>query len=97
MSNDVIHPVLKKPMHGMYYVWAVETIEQFRGKGHASRMLNQVLDKNKSYFLRVRKDNGAAIHIYKKIGFEYCKDSGDEEQIMIYIGEDSMVHENICQ
>lgn len=79
MADSIIHPVLKTPMYGMYYVWAIETIERFRGHGYAQEML----DKNKSYFLRVEKNKKSAIHIYNKFGFKYHKDSGDTEQIMI--------------
>lgn len=94
--NNIIHPVTKKPMYGMYYIYAVETIELFRGKGYMQKMLSEILDPNKSYFLRVKNDNGPAIHIYKKFGFKYCMDSGPTEQIMILLAAINDVPTNFC-
>jgi len=82
-NDSLEHPVLKEPMNGMYYVWAVETINQFRSQGYAQQMLEQVIEKNKSYFLRVDNNNVTAIHIYTKLGFKYYKNSGESDQIMI--------------
>ena len=72
-SISGIHPVLKKSMDGYMYIWAVEILEQHRGKGMGSKMLTEILSDKKKYILQVEKDNKIAIKLYKKLGFKIKK------------------------
>lgn len=73
--NLEIHPVLEEPTNGRIHIWGVEILEKFRGKGYGYKMLSQVLDNNHEYFLRVQKDNIAAIKLYQKLGFIFYKEN----------------------
>ena len=69
------HPVIEEAMNGRIHVWGVEILEPFRGQGYGYQMLSQVLDDNHQYFLRVQKDNIAAIKLYQKLGFTFYKEN----------------------
>lgn len=77
LQNSVpgIHPVLEEPMNGRIQVWGVEILEDFRGQGYGYKMLSEILDNNHEYFLRVQKDNIAAVKLYQKLGFEFYKEN----------------------
>lgn len=81
-SMLISDPVNRGNMNGMYYIWAVETKPEFRNKGYAQSILNQVIDRHNKYFLCVRNDNHAAIHVYQKIGFRYSHDCTNKYLIM---------------
>ena len=74
-AKEIVHSVLEEPMNGCSYVWAVEVLEKHRGKGHGYRMLNQKLNNNNCYFLRVNKDNIPGIKLYEKLGFDFYKEN----------------------
>ena len=53
----------------------IAVVDTLRGKGIATWMMKQVLQKARKNgcqvsYLEVRRSNAAAIHIYKKLGFE---------------------------
>lgn len=70
-----IHPVLEEPMNGRIQVWGVEILEKYRGQGYGYKMLSQILDNDHEYFLRVQKDNIAAVKLYQKLGFIFYKEN----------------------
>lgn len=57
------------------YIWTLIVDTQHRGKGIANVLVNEVLHccKNIDISLHVRKDNEAAINLYKKHGFTECE------------------------
>ena len=66
-------------------IWDVKIFEPFRGKGLGQEMMLEVLELlEKDYsdysliFLCVNKWNEKAIHIYKKLGFEFAEDDSKE-------------------
>lgn len=74
-STIGIHPVLEEPVDGYIYLWGVEILEPFRNKGYGYKMLSEHLDDDHTYFLRVHKNNLAAIKLYKELGFEFYKEN----------------------
>lgn len=86
--NDNPHTVLRNNpngflMNNMSYIWAVETLEKYRGKGYGSQMMQYVIQPNQRYFLRVKNENHDAIRLYKKFGFAKDHDFNEKEQIMM--------------
>jgi ribosomal protein S18 acetylase RimI-like enzyme len=76
MAKNMGHIVIDgENMAGRSYIWAVEIIEEYRGKGLGFRMMKEVLQPDGKYFLRVEKDNVAAINLYKKLGFKFYKEN----------------------
>lgn len=64
------HPMLRSGMNGMYYIWAVETHPEFRGKGYATKLLKKIIKGDRKYFLAVLRENKIARSLYTKLGFK---------------------------
>ena len=67
-------------------IFKLETNKEFRGKGFAKYLLNNIFDyvknelKISNILLNVYKSNYAAINLYFNSGFEVYKDFNDDEE-----------------
>ena len=48
--------------------------EPYQGRGLGKRLMNSLLRGQKDTYLTVEKSNEIAINLYKKMGFEVCKE-----------------------
>jgi ribosomal protein S18 acetylase RimI-like enzyme len=78
-DNSVVHSVLKEIPKDEIFIWGVEVLPEFRGKGIGYTMMKMVLKDDKKYFLRVNKDNIPAVKLYTKLGFTIFR----EESIIV--------------
>ncbi len=87
-NNEIVHPVLKELPKNKIFVWGIEILPEFQGKGYGLTMMNMILKDNKEYFLRVNKNNKPAVKLYRKLGFEVVREESiivNEEEIPRYI------------
>lgn len=71
-------------------LWGFRIFDRFQGKGHAEKMLAEViaLAKGKKLILYVLKCNTKAIHVYEKSGFKITGEypgTWDEAWEMTYV------------
>jgi ribosomal protein S18 acetylase RimI-like enzyme len=63
-------PVGRITIHKNGGIWDIMVAESMRGKGICTKMLQELIDPNKFYFLHVKAKNEPAIKCYKKFGFK---------------------------
>lgn len=105
-NNRSVHPVLKELPNDKIFVWGIEVLPEFQGKGYGFTMMKMILKDNKEYFLRVNKNNIPAVKLYTKLGFEILREESiivNEEEIPRYImirnkqqiGGKNLINQNI--
>ncbi len=72
------------------YITSVEVDKRFRGVGHGSKMMQEVMGFIKKHgygiaYLYVAKSNRAAVRVYEKAGFSFMRLHGIDWHVMVYI------------
>ena len=78
----------------------------YRGKGYGTKLLHHVLttfhkERTMEFFLEVRESNTAAIHLYRKFGFEiigkrrrYYSETNEDALVMSLLREGQKAHDS---